>query len=157
MNSDMIFVKSASDSTIVINVPHIPLYRVWKKRGQKFPIERGILSQAYWEPSVEYLFTHGLLVAEDKEFLKEVNLVDEKDEPIVLELTDQLEKRMISLMPLSDFKAHLAKLSAPQIQELVDYAIMHHKELKMDRVELLGEVSKRNILKSIENYKKSEE
>lgn len=157
MNSDMILVRSASDSTIVMSDPTIPVHRIWKKKGQAFPIERGILEQAYWDPSIEYLFTHGLLVTDDKEFLKSVNLIDEKEDPILIELTDKLCNRMIALMPLADFNAHMAKLTGPQISDLADYAIEHYKDLKMDRVEILAQASRRNILKSIENYKKSEE
>ena len=160
-NSDMVFIRSASDSTIVLSVPNIPVYRVWKKKGQTFPIERDKLVQAYYEPSVSYLFACGLLVTDDKDFMKEVGLMEEvkegQEEVLVTELDEKLAKRMIALMPLADFKVNLEKLSQPQIQELADYAIFHYTELKGDRVDLLSKATGRNIYKSIENFKKSEE
>jgi hypothetical protein len=56
MENNTIFVRSASDYTVVVNVPHIPLQRVWQKKGAKYPFDRNVLIQAFYEPSVEALF-----------------------------------------------------------------------------------------------------
>jgi hypothetical protein len=48
MENNFVMVKSASDWTLVVNVPHLNLRRVWNKRGQKYPIDRAALVQAYY-------------------------------------------------------------------------------------------------------------
>jgi hypothetical protein len=48
-------------------------------------------------------------------------------------------------------------MSKHQIEELVEYAIQNSKELRMDRIDLLGKVSGKNILKAIELLKADQE
>ena len=157
MNNNFVMVRSASDWTLVVDVPHLNLHRVWTKRGQKYPIERDALIQAYYRPAVEALFRDGALIADDKDFLREVGLLDEKDEPVIYELTDTMKQRIIKLMPVAEVKKEIAKMSQSQINEVVDYAIVNYTNLSMDRVELLSKVSGRNILDSIKNYRSAQE
>ena len=157
MNNNFVMVRSASDWTLVVDVPHLNLHRVWTKRGQKYPIERDALIQAYYRPAVEALFRDGALIADDKDFLREVGLLDEKDEPVVYELTDTMKQRIIKLMPVAEVKKEIAKMSQSQINEVIDYAIINYTNLSMDRVELLSKVSGRNILDSIKNYRSAQE
>jgi uncharacterized protein YeeX (DUF496 family) len=157
MNNNFVMVRSASDWTLVVDVPHLNLHRVWTKRGQKYPIDRDALIQAYYRPAVEALFRDGALIADDKDFLREVGLLDEKDEPVVYELTDTMKQRIIKLMPVAEVKKEIAKMSQSQINEVVDYAIVNYTNLSMDRVELLSKVSGRNILDSIKNYRSAQE
>lgn len=157
MNNNFVMVRSASDWTLVVDVPHLNLHRVWTKRGQKYPIERDALIQAYYRPAVEALFRDGALVTDDKEFLREVGLLDEKDAPVIYELTDSMKNRIIKNMPLMEVKKELSKMSRAQIVEVADYAITHYSELAMDRLELLSKVSGRDILTSIKNYKAAQE
>lgn len=157
MNNNFVMVRSASDWTLVVDVPHLNLHRVWTKRGQKYPIERDALIQAYYRPAVEALFRDGALIADDKDFLREVGLLDEKDEPVVYELTDTMKQRIIKLMPVAEVKKEIAKMSQSQINEVIDYAIVNYTNLSMDRVELLSKVSGRNILDSIKIYRSAQE
>ena len=129
MNNNFVMVRSASDWTLVVDVPHLNLHRVWTKRGQKYPIERDALIQAYYRPAVEALFRDGALIADDKDFLREVGLLDEKDEPVIYELTDTMKQRIIKLMPVAEVKKEIAKMSQSQINEVVDYAIDSHVDL----------------------------
>ena len=126
MNNNFVMVRSASDWTLVVDVPHLNLHRTWTKRGQQYPIERSVLLQAYYDSAVEGLFNSGALITEDKEFLREVGLLDEEENPIVCELTDALKNRIIKLMPVSEVKKELVKLSNSQLEELGDYAINHY-------------------------------
>jgi hypothetical protein len=43
MENNFVMVRSASDWTLVVNVPHLNLHRTWTKRGQQYPIERSVL------------------------------------------------------------------------------------------------------------------
>lgn len=157
MENSMVTVKSASNSTVVINVPDIPLHRVWKKRGAKYPIDRRALYQAYYEPSVEILFKEGLLTTDDKEFLKEVGLMDEDEVAVVTPLTDAYLARIIKLMPLNEVKREIEKLSHTQREEVADYAIEHYTDLSLDRVDILSQASGKNIMGAIENYRAAQQ
>lgn len=153
MENTFVMVKSASDWTLVMDVPHLNLHRVWTKRGQKYPIERNALIQAYYRPAIETLFREGSLVTDDKDFLREVGLLDDEDNSIVYELTDTMKNRLIKLMPLVEVKNELAKMSRAQIEEVAEYAITHYTDLVMDRIELFSKASGKDILTAIRNYK----
>ena len=157
MENNMIMVTSASDYTLVVNIPDIPLHRTWKKRGAKYPIDRKILIQAYYDPSVEALFKEGMLTTNDTEFLKEVGLMEEDGTTEVVLLTDALLTRLIRTMPVAEVKRELPKLSRTQLEELADYAVEHYTELQMDRIDIFSKATGKNIMKAIEHYRKSQE
>ena len=158
MENGTIMVRSASDYTIVVNVPHIPLHRVWQKKGTKYPFDRKTLLEAYYDPSVEALFREGRLVTDDEEFLVEVGLKEaETGEVVVIELTDALKTRLMRTMPLYEVEKEIKKLTHAQIEELVNYAILHHTELAMDRIDLFSKISGINVMGAITNYKLSQE
>lgn len=153
MENNFVMVRSASDWTLVMDVPHLNLHRVWTKRGQKFPIERSALMQAYYRPAVEQLFREGSLITDDRDFLREVGLLDENEESIVYELTETMKTRLIKLMPLIEVRNELAKMSASQIEELANYAITHYQDLVMDRIDLLSKASGKDLMVAIRNYR----
>lgn len=157
MENKFVAVKSASDWTLVIDVPHLNLHRVWTKRNQSYPIERQMLIQAYYEPSVEALFRDGSLVTTDKDFLREIGLLDEEENPVVYELTEAMKQRLIKFMPISEVKKEFAKMSSTQIEEVIEYAIVNYKDLSMDRIDLFKQVSGRNVVRAIENYRAAQE
>lgn len=155
--ANMIKVRSASDFTLVINAPEIPLVKTWNKRGAIYPIDRDALIQAYYSTSLESLVKKGMLVIEDKDFLIEVGLIEEKNEEVAIELTHTLMDKCISTMPLWELEQTLKKMSEYQISELAEYAIANHTKMKMDRLEVLGKASHKNILKAIELHKAAQE
>ena len=100
----------------------------------------------------------GLLVITDKDFLLEVGYITEEDEKApAVDLTPAYMKRCIGVMPLAELTSELKKMSTYQVQELVEFAIANNKDLRMDRIELLGKVSGKNILKAIELLKADQE
>ena len=155
--ADMIKVRSASDATVVIHSPETMLVKTWNKRNSFHLIARDVLLQSFYNSSLEYLVTRGLLVIEDKAFLMEVGLMEDEQVPVVFELTEAIMKKCISAMPVWELQQTLEKLSNHQISDLADYAIQHYAELKMDRIEILGKASGKNILKAIELYRASQE
>lgn len=156
--ANMIKVRSASDFTLVINAPEIPLVKTWSKRGAVYPIDRDVLVQAFYSTSLEELMRKGLLIVDDKQFLIEVGLLaEEENTTLAIELTPALKEKCISTMPLWELEQTLNKLSEYQISELAEYAIANHTKMKMDRIELLGKASHKNILKAIELYKAAQE
>ena len=157
MENAMIMVTSASDFTLVINVPEISLHKVWRKRGSKYPIDRKLLVQAYYDPSVESLFKSGMLITNDTDFLKEVGLMEDDGTTSVVVLTEALLNRLIRLMPINEVKKELVKLSRTQLEELADYAVEHYRELQMDRIDLFSKATGKNLMKAIEHHQKAQE
>ena len=155
--ADMIKVRSASDATVVVSSPSTMLNKTWNKRNSFHFISRDTLMQTYYNSCLERLVTKGLLIIEDDDFLREVGLLDEEEKPVVMELTEAIMQKAISVMPLWEFGQILEKLSNHQINDLANYAIQHYAELRMDRIEILGKASNKNILKAIELYKAAQE
>ena len=155
--ADMIKVRSASDSIIVINAPEIPLVKTWSKRNAVYPIAKDALIQAFYSTSLEALIKEGMLIVEDAGFLMEVGLIQDVKEQVAVELTPALMKKAIGVIPTWEFKDLLDKLSEHQISDLAEYAIANHGELRMDRIDMLSKASHKNILKAIELYRKAQE
>lgn len=157
MENTMIMVTSASDFTLVINVPEISLHKTWRKRGAKYPIDRKLLVQAYYDPSVENLFKSGMLTTNDTTFLKEVGLMEDDGTTEVVVLTEAMLHRLVKAMPIAEVKKELIKLSRTQLEELADYAVEHYTDLQMDRIELFSKATGKNLMKAIEHYRKAQE
>lgn len=157
MENTMIMVTSASDFTLVVNVPEISLHKTWRKRGAKYPIDRKLLVQAYYDPAVENLFKSGMLTTNDTDFLKEVGLMEEDGTTQVVILTEALLNRLVKIMPVNEVKKELSKLSRTQLEELADYAVEHYTDLQMDRIDLFSKVTGKNLIKAIEHHKRAQE
>jgi hypothetical protein len=155
--ADMIKVRSASDSTVVVSSPSTMMNKTWNKRNSFHLIPKDILMQTYYNSCLEKLVRKGILVIEDKQFLMEVGLIENENTPVVFELSETMMHKCISMMPLWELEQTIEKLSEHQINDLATYAVQHYAELKMDRIELLGKASHKNILKAIELYKAAQE
>ena len=156
--ADMVKVRSATDVTVSLFDPTIPLRKSWEKRGAVIPIEREKLIQAFYNSSLEDCLRNGTLVIDDKSFLYEVGMIESEQDPAPsFEMTTTLMDKMISTMPLWEIQNTLKNLSNTQIAELAEYAITNHKNLKMDRIDLLSKYSGKNILKAIELFKAAQE
>lgn len=156
--ADMVKVRSATDVTVSLFDPTIPLRKSWEKRGAIVPIEREKLIQAYYNSSLEACLRNGTLVIEDKEFLYEIGFISSIEENIpTFEMTKPVMDKVISIMPLWEVEKTLKCLSSAQIAELAEYAITNYTNLKMDRIELLTKYSGKNILKAIELYRAAQE
>jgi hypothetical protein len=142
---------------LVVNVPELGFHRVWKKRGAQYPIDRKILQQIYFDPSVEALFKSGSLITNDVELLESVGLINSEGETEYIELTTTLKDRMIKTMPLYEVKQQVKLLSKSQIDELIEYGIVHYKELALDRVDYFSQISGKNVMGAINNYRAAEE
>lgn len=155
MTNDMVMVKSAADAVVVMNLPELAFRRVWQKKGAKYPIDRKILLQAYYNPGVTALFEEGILVTDDEAFLVEVGLKEEGGEVRVVELTDAYKVRLVKTMPLMEVEREIKKLTRSQIEELVDYAITHYTEISMDRIDLFTKISGKDVMGAIKIYRAS--
>ena len=156
--ADMVKVRSTTDMTVSLFDPSIPLRKTWEKRGAIVPIEREKLIQAFYSSNLEEAIRAGMLMIDDKDFLYEVGMIADKDEKTeIVELTTAYMDKCISTMPLWELKQAISKMSQYQAEELAEYAISNNKNLKMDRIDILGAASGKNILKAIELFRASQE
>ena len=156
--ADMVKIRSTTDGTISLYDPTIPVRKVFERRGAVAIVEKDKLIQMYFNSSLEGALRGGLLAIDDKEFLYEVGYITEKDEKVEqLDLTPALMKRCIGVMPIAELSSLLKKMSVAQVQELADFAVLNHTELRMDRIDLLSKASGKNILKAIELHRADQE
>lgn len=158
MKENMVMITSKSDSILVVNIPDLKFRRIWNKRGTRYPFDKDLIEQAMYYPDFSSLVNMGLLYIEDLEFKKEIGIEpQDATEPVnIIDVTGNLLKRMITVMPISELQSTLKKMSEPQRAEVGEYAVEHYQDLKMDRVDLLQKATGKNILKAIENKKSAD-
>ena len=126
-------------------------HRVWNKKGQKLPVSKDVLREAIYEPGIEYMFKKGILYIDDMEMKIELGLeAPGTTAPTeVLPVDDKYLNRVLRLMPISEMKAAIDKMSIVQKQELVDYTSKQN-DIQLDRLAIVSEKCNVDILKTIE-------
>ena len=133
-------------------------HKVWNKKGQKLPVSKQVLREAIYEPGIEYMFKKGILYIEDMEFKIELGLEPEgaKEPTQILPVDDKYLNRVLKLMPISEMKQAIDKMSLTQKQELVDYAVRQN-DIQLDRLNIVSNKCNVDVLKAIElNRQKGE-
>ena len=150
MNNTVI-VQSMVNGDIGINVPEIGLRAEWAKKGVKRTLDLEKLKQAMYDPGVENLFKEGVLYIEDMEQKIELGLEPpEASEPTLVKvIDDKLKVRLLTLMPLQEFKNRLKEYPLEQIIELANYAI-EHDLIDLDKDKVLQDYTQINIVSAIQ-------
>ena len=132
-------------------------HRVWNKKGQKLPVSKDVLREAIYEPGVEYMFKNGILYIDDMELKIELGLEAPGTETPteVLPVDDKYLNRVLKLMPVSEMKSTIDKMSIVQKQELVDYASKQN-DIQLDRLAIVSEKCGVDVLKTIELNRQKE-
>lgn len=132
-------------------------HRVWNKKGQKLPVSKDVLREAIYEPGVEYMFKNGILYIDDMEFKIELGLEAPGTEAPteVLPIDDKYLNRVLKLMPVSEMKSTIDKMSIVQKQELIDYASKQN-DIQLDRLAIVSEKCGVDVLKTIELNRQKE-
>ena len=132
-------------------------HRVWNKKGQKLPVSKDVLREAIYEPGIEYMFKNGILYIDDMEFKIELGLEAPGTEmpTEVLPIDDKYLNRVLKLMPVSEMKSAIDKMSIVQKQELVDYASKQN-DIQLDRLAIVSEKCGVDVLKTIELNRQKE-
>ena len=132
-------------------------HRVWNKKGQKLPVSKDVLREAIYEPGIEYMFKNGILYIDDMELKIELGLEapGTQTPTEVLPVDDKYLNRVLKLMPVSEMKSTIDKMSIVQKQELVDYASKQN-DIQLDRLAIVSEKCGVDILKTIELNRQKE-
>ena len=150
MEKKQVMITNTIKSRVGINVPDLLLKRVWEKKGVKKPIDFETLQQAFYDPSVEYLFREGILYIDDMDVKIALGLeVEGAKTPTIIILSDADLNRYLTVMPIFEFKEKVKELGREQIQALVDYAI-EHELTPYDKCEVLKEITQTDIIRAVQ-------
>ena len=153
MNDKVIVTSMVGGTISAASLEH----RVWNKKGQKLPVSKDVLREAIYEPGIEYMFKKGILYIDDMEMKIELGLeAPGTTTPTeVLPVDDKYLNRVLKLMPISEMKAAIDKMSIVQKQELVDYASKQN-DIQLDRLAIVSDKCNVDILKTIELNRQKE-
>lgn len=150
MENKQVVITNMIKSRVGINVPDLLLKRVWEKKGVKRNIDFATLQQAFYDPSVEYLFREGILYIDDMDVKIALGLEKEGAKaPTIVILSDSDLNRYLTAMPTFEFKEKVKTLGREQIQALVDYAI-EHELTPYDKCEILKEITQTDIIRAVQ-------
>lgn len=153
-------VVSCVSGTTSLNLPELRLIKVWSSKGAKNLIDREQLAEAFYEPGVEYLFTHGILYIKDAELRQELGLEAPSEEGettasvIVLsdaEIDDYLNKKQ-----QWEFEKVFKALSREQQYNVIEYAIAHECS-DMRKADVMKKVYGIDVISAINLKRKNEE
>lgn len=156
--NEKVIVTSMVNGIVGITLPNSRIKKIWPKKNTKLPVDKDLLREAIYEPGVEYLFKNGILYIEDMDFKIELGLEPEgaKAPTEVIPVDEKYLNRILKLMPLSEMKTAISKMSDNQKKELLDYAV-EQNDIQLDRLNVLQDLTGIDVLKVIElNRQKGE-
>lgn len=162
MENKQVTLVSTIDAYVGIDVPDLHLKRLWERKGAKKTIPLDILREAFYDPSVEYLLRQGILYIDDLDVKIDLGLEDESArEPgaklNVVVLKDDEINRLLTVVPIYEFKNKIKELPKEQVQNIVDYAVTH-EITNFEKCEFLKEFTGFDVLRTVQlNHEAKEE
>ncbi len=162
MENKQVTLVSTIDAYVGIDVPDLHLKRLWERKGAKKTIPLDVLREAFYDPSVEYLLRQGILYIDDLDVKIDLGLEDENArEPgaklNVVVLKDDEINRLLTVVPIYEFKNKIKELPKEQVQNIVDYAVMH-EITNFEKCEFLKELTGFDVLRTVQlNHEAKEE
>ena len=156
--NEKVIVTSMVNGIVGITMPNSRIKKIWPKKNTKLPIDKDLLREAIYEPGVEYMFKNGILYIDDMDFKIELGLEEEgtKTPTAVIPVDDKYLNRVLKLMPISEMKSAIAKMSENQKKELLDFAV-EQNDIQLDRLNIIKDLTGIDLLKVIELKRQKEE
>lgn len=156
--NEKVIVTSMVNGIVGITMPNSRIKKIWPKKGTKLPVEKDFLREAIYEPGVEYMFKKGILYMDDMDFKIELGLEPEgTTKPTeIIPVDEKYLHRVLKLMPISEMKAAVAKMSDNQKKELLDFTV-EQNDIQLDRLNVIKELTGIDVLKVIELKRQREE
>ena len=156
--SDKIKVISAARGRCIINNRDLGIRRIWQARGDVVLFTKEQIESLMYDPAFSNMVQEGYLYIEDMEVKKDIGIEPEDAQtPTIILMNDKELNRFWKIMPVSQFKIEVKKLTKQQITSLAEYAIRHGEDGSIDKANYLSSISGYNILKGIELEKQSQE
>ena len=150
MENKKVKVKSLVNGRIRIFLPDLKLNVRWERKGQTRMIDFETLQEAIYDYGTEYMFKEGMLGIEDMETKIALGLEPEgATEPQLIKvLNDDQMKRMMTVMPIFEFKEEIKTVPREQVLNLVDYAV-EHEYSDINKCDVLKEMTGIDISSAI--------
>lgn len=151
-------IKSLSGGQVIVKNDDLRVKRVWERRGAVKTIDFDVLEELIYDPGVEYMFRQGILSIEDLEVKKALGLEPEDaTEPVNIIVFDNKKMdRLMTVMPLHEFKAEVNKAPIEQVRLLVEYAIKK-EYTDFEKCEYLRKLTQIDIINAIKLNRKAKE
>lgn len=159
MEKKVVMVKNTTNGRVGIDIPDLNFRRTWEKKNAIKPVDLEVLTQAIYDPGVEYLFKEGILYIDDMAVKIELGLEapEAKAPEAIIILDDKQKTRYLTVAPLIEFKQMLGKLSYEQIHDLAQFAI-DKEYTNFDKCEIIKKTIGIDIIKAIQlNRQNAEE
>lgn len=143
-------VKNLVNGRVGITLPDLRLNVNWDRKGQTRLIDFDTLQEALYDYGTEYMFKEGMLGIDDMETKIALGLEPEgATEPQFIKvLDDDQMKRMMTVMPVFEFKKELETIPREQILNLVDYAVQNeYSDIK--KCDVLKEITGIDVISAI--------
>lgn len=150
MENKKIKVKNLVNGRVGITLPDLRLNVNWDRKGQTRMIDFDTLQEALYDYGTEYMFKEGMLGIDDMETKIALGLEPEgATEPQFIKvLDDDQMKRMMTVMPIFEFKKELETIPREQILNLVDYAVQNeYSDIK--KCDVLKEITGIDVISAI--------
>lgn len=156
--NEKVIVTSMIRGIVSINRPEYRLVKTWPKKGTKLPVDKDALREAIYEPGIEYMFKNGMLYIDDMDFKIELGLEEEgaKAPTAVIPVDEKYLERLLKRMPVVEMKAAIKAMTNDQKYEVIEYA-SEQKDIQMDRVQAIKEITGTDLFKVIELKRQREE
>ena len=153
MENKQVTLTNTVEAVVGIDVPDLHLKRLWERKGAKKKIPFDVLQEAFYDPSVEYLLREGILYIDDLDVKIALGLEDEDAKEPGAQLKIQLLKdeeinRILTVMPMYEFKEKMKTLTKEQVQAVITYAI-EHEVTSYEKCEFLKEFAGIDIIKTV--------
>lgn len=143
-------VKNLVNGRVGITLPDLRLNVNWDRKGQTRMIDFDTLQEALYDYGTEYMFKEGMLGIDDMETKIALGLEPEgATEPQFIKvLDDDQMKRMMTVMPIFEFKKEIETVPREQILNLVDYAVQNeYSDIK--KCDVLKEITGIDVISAI--------
>lgn len=141
MDNKIVYVTNMANHKVGIKMPDLNLKVVWEKRGARKPISEEKLQMAMYDAGVEYMFNQGILVVEDKEVEKELNIEE-------VALTDKQMENLWKNATSVDFRIRVKELPYEQIKLLANWAI-ENNIMDLDKAKIIKELIGTDIIAKV--------
>lgn len=141
MDNKIVYVTNMANHKVGIKMPDLNLKVVWEKRGARKPISEEKLQMAMYDAGVEYMFNQGILVIEDKEVEKELNIEE-------VALTDKQMENLWKNATNVDFRIRVKELPYEQIKLLANWAV-ENNIMDLKKAEIIKEFIGTDIITKV--------
>ena len=154
-DTDKIKIRNAVNAKVIVRDNVLKIYRVFEKKNAVKYIDYGVLKELIYNPGFESSLQEGILDIEDMEVkvalgLESEDVLTDKTAPKnIVVLTDEEKDRMLTKMPIYDFKKKVEGLPREQVRELANYAI-EKEQIDFSKADVIEKRIGLKVAKAIE-------